>query len=245
MLQTTDLVVRWGAVTALDGVSLSVADGEMVALVGPNGAGKSTLVQALAGLVRPASGTIAIEGRVACVPEGRQLFYDLPVEDNLTLGAWRGRNRDPRRVYEVLPALAPLAKRRAGTLSGGQQQMVAVGRALMADPEILLIDELSLGLAPIVVSELADHLKVLHETRDLAVLLIEQNAELAFDLCSRAYVLESGRIVTSGSSAELRRSETVRRAYLGVGVFPAGAGDAAESPGDDLGPGGQDRSGPA
>jgi len=245
MLQTTDLVVRWGAVTALDGVSLSVADGEMVALVGPNGAGKSTLVQALAGLVRPASGTIVIEGRVACVPEGRQLFYDLPVEDNLTLGAWRGRNRDPRRVYEVLPALAPLAKRRAGTLSGGQQQMVAVGRALMADPEILLIDELSLGLAPIVVSELADHLKVLHETRDLAVLLIEQNAELAFDLCSRAYVLESGRIVTSGSSAELRRSETVRRAYLGVGVFPAGAGDAAESPGDDLGPGGQDRSGPA
>jgi branched-chain amino acid transport system ATP-binding protein len=240
MLKTTDLVVRWGAVTALDGVSLSVADGEMVALVGPNGAGKSTLVQALSGLVRPASGTIAIEGRLAYVPEGRQLFYDLPVEDNLTLGAWRGRNRDPKRVYEVLPALAPLAKKRAGTLSGGQQQMVAVGRALMADPEILLIDELSLGLAPIVVSGLADQLKVLHETRNLAVLLIEQNAELAFDLCSRAYVLESGRIVTSGSSAELRRSETVRQAYLGAGgAFPAAGGDAAGSPG------GQSRSGPA
>jgi branched-chain amino acid transport system ATP-binding protein len=240
MLKTTDLVVRWGAVTALDGVSLSVADGEMVALVGPNGAGKSTLVQALSGLVRPASGTIAIEGRLAYVPEGRQLFYDLPVEDNLTLGAWRGRNRDPKRVYEVLPALAPLAKKRAGTLSGGQQQMVAVGRALMADPEILLIDELSLGLAPIVVSGLADQLKVLHETRNLAVLLIEQNAELAFDLCSRAYVLESGRIVTSGSSAELRRSETVRQAYLGAGgAFPAVGGDAAGSPG------GQSRSGPA
>jgi branched-chain amino acid transport system ATP-binding protein len=217
MLKATDLVVRWGAVTALDGVSLSVADGEMVALVGPNGAGKSSLVQALAGLVRPVSGTVAVSGRLAYVPEGRQLFYDLPVEDNLALGAWRGRNRDPKRVYEMLPELALLAKKKAGMLSGGQQQMVAVGRALMADPEILLVDELSLGLAPIVVSALAGQLKVLHEARDLAVLLIEQNAELAFGLCSRAYVLENGRIVTSGSPAELRRSETVRQAYLGAG----------------------------
>jgi branched-chain amino acid transport system ATP-binding protein len=216
MLRAADLVVRWGAVTALDGVSLSVEDGEMVALVGPNGAGKSTLVKALSGLVRPVSGTIAVEGRLAYVPEGRELFYDMPVEDNLSLGAWRGRDRDPKRVYEVLPALAPLAKRKAGSLSGGQQQMVAVGRALMADPEILLIDELSLGLAPIVVHGLADQLRMLHETRDLAVLLIEQNARLAFELCSRAYVLESGRIAAAGPSDELRRSETVQQAYLGV-----------------------------
>lgn len=228
MLTTTDLVVRWGAVTALDGVSLSVADGEMVALVGPNGAGKSTLVQALSGLVRPASGSIVVEGRLAYVPEGRQLFPDLPVEDNLALGAWRGRNRDPKRVYEVLPDLVPLAKRKAGTLSGGQQQMVAVGRALMADPEILLVDELSLGLAPIVVSGLADQLRALHEARGLAVLLIEQNAQLAFDLCSRAYVLEGGRIAASGSSAELRRTEVVRQAYLGEGrVLPTAAGGPA------------------
>ncbi|MGH3279042.1 MAG: ABC transporter ATP-binding protein [Trebonia sp.] len=237
MLKTTDLVVRWGAVTALDGVSLSVADGEMVALVGPNGAGKSTLVQALCGLVRPASGSIVVEGRLAYVPEGRQLFSDLSVDDNLALGAWRGRNRDPKRVYEVLPALVPLSARKAGTLSGGQQQMVAVGRALMADPEVLLVDELSLGLAPIVVSGLADQLRVLHETRNLAVLLIEQNAQLAFDLCSRAYVLESGRIVASGGSAELRRTEVVRRAYLGGGGgLPEATGDAG-SPGGGPGDG--------
>jgi branched-chain amino acid transport system ATP-binding protein len=215
MLRASDLVVRWGAATALDGVSISVARGEMVALVGPNGAGKSTLVQALAGLVRPASGTVAVEGRLGYVPEGRQLFPDMSVADNLSLGAWRGRDRDPARVYRVLPALAPLARRKAGTLSGGQQQMVAVGRALMADPEVLLIDELSLGLAPIVVSGLAEQLRVLHRSRELAVLLIEQNAELAFELCQRAYVLENGRIVASGSPADLRRSEDVRRAYLG------------------------------
>jgi branched-chain amino acid transport system ATP-binding protein len=232
MLRTADLVVRWGAVTALDGVSLSVADGEMVALVGPNGAGKSTLVQAIAGLVRPASGSVVVEGRLAYVPEGRALFSDMSVEDNLILGAWRGRKRDPNRVYEVLPALAGMAKLRAGSLSGGQQQMVAVGRALMADPEILLIDELSLGLAPIVVSSLAHQLTTLHETRNLAVLLIEQNADLAFGLCSRAYVLESGRIVTSGTSAELRSSPTVQQAYLGVGQVPGKAdGRAADNRG--------------
>ena len=244
MLRTTDLVVRWGAATAVDGVSLSVSKGEMVALVGPNGAGKTTLVKALAGLVRPASGTIAIDGRVGYVPEGRQLFPDLSVEDNLSLGAWRGRNRDPKRVFQVLPGLAPLARRRAGTLSGGQQQMVAVGRALMADPEVLLVDELSLGLAPVAVSDLADHLRLLHETRDLAVLLIEQNAQLAFELCLRAYVLENGRIVTSGSSAELQRSEAVRRAYLGGGgAFQAAEGGEAGSGGD--GPPRESRGDPA
>ena len=215
MLETTDLVVRWGAVTAVDGVSISVGAGEMVALVGPNGAGKSSLVQALVGLVRPAGGTITIGGRLACVPEGRQLFPDLSVEDNLALGAWRGRDRDPQRIYEVLPALAPLARRRAGSLSGGQQQMAAVGRALMADPEILLIDELSLGLAPVVVSDLAAHLRQLHQSLRLALLLIEQNARLAMTLCPRAYVMENGRIVASGNSAELTKSKDIRRAYLG------------------------------
>lgn len=242
MLTATDLVVRWGSVTALDGVTLSIGTGEMVALVGPNGAGKSSLVKALSGLVRPAAGTIVADGRLAYVPEGRQLFHDLSVHDNLALGAWRGRKRDPRRVYEVLPALAPLAKRKAGTLSGGQQQMVAVGRALMADPDILLVDELSLGLAPMIVADLADQLRSLHETRGMAVLLIEQDARLAFDLCERAYVLENGRIVTSGSSAELSRSDDVRRAYLGdMSSVPTAGGAAAGIPRSDA----ERRRGPA
>jgi branched-chain amino acid transport system ATP-binding protein len=219
MLEVTDLVVRYGNATALDGVSLQVGAGEMVALVGPNGAGKSTLVNTLSGILRPASGSITIDGRLAQVPEGRQLFPDLSVADNLRLGAWRSRRRagarDPRRIYEILPDLERMAKQPAGTLSGGQQQMVAVGRALMADPDILAVDELSLGLAPLVVADLVRHLRELNSSRGTAVLLIEQNARLAFDLCERAYVLESGTITMSGSSAELSRSDAVARAYLG------------------------------
>lgn len=220
MLRVSDLVVRYGQATALDGVSLEVGPGEMVALVGPNGAGKSTLVNTLSGILRPAAGRIEVEGALAQVPEGRQLFPDLSVADNLRLGAWRTRRRagarDPERIYEILPDLARLARQRAGTLSGGQQQMVAVGRALMADPDILAVDELSLGLAPIVVADLARHLRELNATRGTAVLLIEQNARLAFHLCQRAYVLESGRITAAGSSAELGRSDAIARAYLGA-----------------------------
>jgi branched-chain amino acid transport system ATP-binding protein len=215
MLQVDDLVVRYASATALDGVSLHVGRGEMVALVGPNGAGKSTLVNALSGIVRPASGTIRIDGRLAHVPEGRQLFADLTVEDNLRLGAWRSRNRDPQRIYEVLPQLADMRRKQAGTLSGGQQQMVAVGRALMADPDLLAIDELSLGLAPLVVTDLARHLAHLNSVQGTAILLIEQNARLAFDLCQRAFVIESGRIVAEGDSGELARSPEVAQAYLG------------------------------
>jgi branched-chain amino acid transport system ATP-binding protein len=215
VLEVKDLVVRYGLATALDGVSLRVDKGELVALVGPNGAGKTTLLNTISGLLSPSEGSIMIHGRVAQVPEGRQLFADMTVEDNLRLGAWAVRDRDPRRIYDLFPPLASMRRRLAGTLSGGEQQMVAVGRALMAQPDLLAVDELSLGLAPMVVDDLAQHLVELNRDTGMAVLLVEQNARLALDLCPRAYVLEAGRIVLSGSSTELSQSRAVQAAYLG------------------------------
>ncbi|MEW9548157.1 ABC transporter ATP-binding protein [Nonomuraea sp. NPDC050783] len=213
-----DLVVAYGTAVALDHVTLQVGAGEMVALLGPNGAGKSTLANALAGLVEPASGTVRVGGRAALIPEGRQLFPDLSVADNLALGGWRSGERDPSAVYDVLPRLAELAGRRAGVLSGGEQQMVAFGRALMSRPSVLVVDELSLGLAPGVTADLAAHLAGLNRSRGLTVLLIEQNARLAFELCPRAYVLEAGRVVAEGESAELAGDPRVAGAYLGGSV---------------------------
>jgi branched-chain amino acid transport system ATP-binding protein len=215
MLHIDDLVVRYGSAVALDGASLEVGAGEMVALVGPNGAGKSTLINTISGLLEPSSGTVRCEGRVAQVPEGRQMFPDMSVEDNLVLGGWSIRNRDLSEVFDLLPALARMRRRKAGRLSGGEQQMVAVGRALMAKPDLLAIDELSLGLAPLVVAELADHLRRLNRERGTAVLLVEQEVTLAFDVCPRACVLEAGRVIASGPSVELAQSEEVRRAYFG------------------------------
>lgn len=220
MLQVSDLVVRYGSATALDGVSLRLEPGEMVALVGPNGAGKSTLVNTLSGVVKPAAGSVHVQGRLAQVPEGRQLFGSLSVEDNLRLGAWRSGNRDPERIYALLPDLRRLRKQQAGTLSGGQQQMVAVGRALMSDPDVLAIDELSLGLAPLVVGELAQHLVELNSGRGTTILLIEQNARLALELCQRAYVLESGRITVEGASADIAKSAVARAYFGGLSELP-------------------------
>ena len=215
MLHVEDLVVRYGSAVALDGVSLQVEAGEMVALVGPNGAGKSTRVNTIAGLLKPSAGSVRREGRVALVPDGRQMFPDMTVEDNLKLGGWSIRNRDLAEVLDLLPDLGSLRRRKAGRLSGGQQQMVAVGRALMARPDLLVIDELSLGLAPLVVDELADHLRLLNRERGTAVLLVEQEVGLAFDVCTRACVLDAGRVVASGTSSELAGTEVVRRAYFG------------------------------
>jgi len=217
VVEVTGLTVRYSGATALDGVDLSLAAGELVALIGPNGAGKSTLVKTLSGLVRPAAGQVTVRGRLAQVPEGREMFGDLSVDDNLRLGGWRNgrRGRDTSEIYRLLPALAELRRRRAGQLSGGEQQMVAIGRALMARPDVLVVDELSLGLAPLVVTELVDHLRTLNAERGLAVLLIEQNARLALGLCRRAYVLEGGRVVLHGTGAELARDPRVTAAYLG------------------------------
>src|SRR5215467_12551128 len=158
VLEVENLVVRYGQATALDGVSLRVERGEIVALIGPNGAGKTTLLNTVCGLLEPASGGYQLAGRIAQVPEGRQLFPNMSVDDNLRVGAWTVPNRDPARVYELFPELAGLKRRRAGTLSGGEQQMVAVGRALMSQPDLLAVDELSFGLAPRIVTRLAEFL---------------------------------------------------------------------------------------
>jgi branched-chain amino acid transport system ATP-binding protein len=215
VIDVESLTVRYGSATALDGISLHVKAGEMVALVGANGAGKSTLLNALSGLVAKAGGDIRIGGRFAHVPEGRQLFPDLTVEDNLRLGAFRARDRDPAWIYEFLPDLHRVRAQRADSLSGGQQQMVAIGRGLMSQPDVLAIDEMSLGLAPKIVQDLARRLVELNAERGLTVLLVEQSVRLALSLCQRAYVLETGQIVAQGSSAELRNSPIVLGAYLG------------------------------
>jgi branched-chain amino acid transport system ATP-binding protein len=212
-----EVCVRYGPATALDRVSLNVRRGEMVALVGPNGAGKSTLVNALSGVVQPASGRIAIRGCLGHMPEGRQLFHELTVDDNIRLGACRHGERDPSWVYDLLPDLAALRRRRADNLSGGQQQMVAFGRALMAKPDVLVIDELSLGLSPIAVNMLVRGVVNVNLSQGVSVLLIEQNARLALEICSRAYVLEAGRIVLHGPSVEVGSNAQVAAAYLGSG----------------------------
>jgi branched-chain amino acid transport system ATP-binding protein len=220
MLHIRDLVVTYGAATALDGVNLHVEAGEMVALVGPNGAGKTTTLNAVSGLLPTAGGTIEVAGRSAQVPEGRQMFADLSVDDNLRLGAWRmpRRDRDTERIYAVIPDLLPLRRQRAGLLSGGQQQMVAIGRALMARPDILLIDELSLGLAPLIAARLIEHLREVNRDEGTTILLVEQEVDLAFDLCSRAYVLEAGRVVAEGPTDKLRADPQLAAIYLGTAM---------------------------
>ena len=215
MLAVDGLVVHYGAAVALDGVSLEVGRGEMVALIGANGAGKTTLLNTLSGILSPSTGTIRCAGRLAHVPEGRELFPDLCVDDNLRLGAWKADSRDPAEIYELFPKLRDLSRRKAGYLSGGEQQMVAIGRALMAKPDLLAIDELSQGLAPIVVQEIGRYLVQLNARAGLSVLLVEQNAHLALELCPRGYVLETGRIATHGPSALLADEPAVQAAYLG------------------------------
>jgi branched-chain amino acid transport system ATP-binding protein len=215
VIEVDDLSVRYGDAVALDRVTLRVAEGERVALIGRNGAGKTTLVNTLSGILKPAGGGVRLRGRLAHVPEGRQMFGTLTVDDNLRLGAWRRRDRDTAHIYEILPGLSRVRRVRAGLLSGGQQQMVALGRALMGRPEVLVVDEMSLGLAPLVVADLVAHLTELNARDGLAILLIEQNARLALHLCDRAYVLEAGRMVAEGSSADLAASAALADAYLG------------------------------
>ena len=234
MLRVQDIDVFYGLVPALHGVRLEVQAGETVCLLGPNGAGKTTTVRTIIGLLTPRAGRISLNGSditglpphrtvglgVSLAPEGRLLFPDMSVEENLELGASppraRAQKRDARaRIYALFPRLQARRGQLAGTLSGGEQQMVAIGRALMAKPQLLILDEPSLGLSPLLVQELFRVLKALNE-QGMSILLVEQNVVQALKISDRAYVLESGKIVMQGTSAELGSSESIRKSYLGI-----------------------------
>ncbi len=233
-LEIKGLHAGYGKIEALHGVSLEVPDGDYVAVVGANGAGKSTLLKAVSGTVRCFGGTIAFDGqeltrmsshripacRIAHVPEGRQIFPRLSVLDNLMMGAWLVRDDGQRSerlrlVYDLFPRLRERAGQMAGTLSGGEQQMVAVGRALMLGPKLIMLDEPSQGLAPKLVNEMYEQLRQVHRL-GTSVLLVEQNTTSALKYAARAYVMERGRIILSGASDELRDKDEIRRAYLGI-----------------------------
>jgi branched-chain amino acid transport system ATP-binding protein len=230
----TDLQVRYDGVTAVRGVSLDVSAGEIVAMIGPNGAGKTSLLRTVSGLVPPAGGRVAFRSTditgwrphrilglgLGHAPEGRRLFPRMTVLENLRMGAYRVRDRaaTARRLADVLAWFPRLTERRgqlAGTLSGGEQQMLSIGRALMAGPRLLMLDEPSFGLAPLVVAEIGRLVAAISQDDRLAVLLVEQNARMALAVSTRAYVLEMGRVVLSGPSPVLRESPHVRAAYLG------------------------------
>jgi branched-chain amino acid transport system ATP-binding protein len=236
VLEVTDLRVAYaGEFTTLHGVSLSVGSGEAVALVGANGAGKTTLLKALAGLLDVGGGEIRFIGRpithvpaadrvglgIALVPEGRRLFGRLKVRENLILGTYTNKDRAHRArrlefVFSLFPILSERAEQRAGTLSGGQQQMLAIGRALMLDPKVLMLDEPSLGLSPVLIDQIMEALYTLHREQGMTILLVEQNVPAALELCERGYVLQTGRMVSHGPSAELLATDLVRKSYLGI-----------------------------
>jgi len=217
MLEVRALFVQYGPLEVLSGVDLHVDAGEMVALIGPNGAGKSTLMNCLSGIVAASSGTVRIDGTFAHVPEGRQLFGGLSVEDNLQLGAWKAKRQDRNTgwIFDLLPELLPFRHALAQNLSGGQQQMVAIGRALMARPDILAVDELSLGLAPLVVERLVAALREINRMHGMAILLVEQNARTALSLCHRAHVIGGGKVVATETSEQLASGTTLQDSYLG------------------------------
>ncbi|HEY6934475.1 MAG TPA: ABC transporter ATP-binding protein [Marmoricola sp.] len=230
MLEVSGLEAGYGRVQVLWGIDLEVGEREIVALVGPNGAGKSTLLRALSGMVQPTGGTVSFRGReiqrrsieqivdlgIAHVPEGRRLFPGLTVRENLRLGGWRIGNHDIDEVVEMFPRLGERLNQVAGSMSGGEQQMCAIGRGLMGKPELMMIDELSLGLAPVVVDEIMERLPDIAAT-GTSVLLVEQDVDAALGVAERAYVLETGRVVLSGKAGELLADSRVQESYLGMG----------------------------
>ena len=232
MLRVEGLHVYYGAIHALKGVSLSVAPGELVTLLGANGAGKTTTLKSISGLLRPRAGTIELEGRalvglgpheivklgVVHVPEGRKIFPRFTVLENLKAGAYTRRassiGGDLDLVFALFPRLKERARQIAGTLSGGEQQMLAIGRGLMAKPKLLLLDEPSMGLAPLLVRQIFDTIRAINR-QGVTVLLVEQNAAMALDISERGYVLETGNVILEGKAGDLGSSDQVRQAYLG------------------------------
>ena len=233
LLKVTDLVVSYGGIEALKGISFDVEEGNIVTLIGANGAGKSTTLRTISGLVKSKSGRVYFEGRditdydtqrivqtgIALVPEGRRVFANLTVLENLKIGAYLRKDKevieeDIEYVFDLFPRLKERSWQLAGTLSGGEQQMLAVARAMMTRPKMIMMDEPSLGLAPLVVKDIFKIIRTLKE-RGMTVLLIEQNANAALRTCDYAYVLETGSITTEGSGAELLASEAIQEAYLG------------------------------
>ncbi|MDO4344296.1 MAG: ABC transporter ATP-binding protein [Eubacteriales bacterium] len=231
MLEIKDLEVSYGAVHAIHGVSIKVNDGEIVSLIGANGAGKTTILRTISGLKKADSGEITFDGadlrktepskiislKLAHVPEGRHIFPDMTVEENLEMGAYadpKDMEETMRDVYERFPRLKERHRQLAGTLSGGEQQMLAVGRALMAKPKMILMDEPSMGLSPLLVKEIFSIIKEVNK-KGITVLLVEQNAKMALAISDRAYVLETGRITIEGRAQELLSDERVKKAYLG------------------------------
>jgi branched-chain amino acid transport system ATP-binding protein len=233
ILELKDVNTYYGSIHALKGISLSVGDGQVVTLIGANGAGKSTTLRSINGLNRPRRGTIIFQGRditstpadqvvkmgISQAPEGRRLFPRMSVLENLEMGAFQRKDRggirqDRDRVFELFPRLQERRHQKAGTLSGGEQQMCAIGRALMARPKLLLLDEPSMGLAPIFVERIFEIVKEINE-QGTPILLVEQNALMALDVADRGYVLETGRVALEGPAGELRQNEQVRKTYLG------------------------------
>ena len=232
MLEVEDLVVAYGKINAVKGISFTVDEGEVVSLIGTNGAGKTTTLRTISGLIRPVSGRISFRGEdltkvaphdivtrgLAHSPEGRRIFPRLSVEENLMLGAFSRKDKDFKsdidEVYELFPILEERSKQPAGTLSGGEQQMLAMGRALMSRPKLLMLDEPSMGLSPIMMQRIMATVKTL-QSQGTTILLVEQNARAALKLADKGYVLEVGHIVLDGTGRELLVSDEVRKAYLG------------------------------
>lgn len=235
ILELKNLKINYGVIPALKGISLQVAKGEIVALIGPNGAGKTTAMNAISGVLKREKGAILFHGQdisslheydivkkgISQVPEGRGIFPMLTVEENITLGAYLRKDKpgissDIEMLYDIFPRLKERRKQLGGTLSGGEQQMLAIARALMAKPKLLLLDEPSMGLAPIIVEGIFKTIYRINKEQNMTIMLVEQNAQMALAVAHRAYVLEVGEIVQEGSAEELKQNDKIRKSYLGI-----------------------------